>query len=111
VGATELNGDAVLYQWLVDGRSLQGNGASAASTPPVVTASTVFTVTSKIADGQGASSSNVGFVTVTPAADAFSVIPTTVVGGNSAQGTVTLANAAPSGGLSVPLSSSDPSAS
>src|SRR5438132_5878414 len=111
VVANDLNGDAVQYQWSVDGGSLQVTGATAVFTPPAVTASTVFTITSKIADGQGASSSNVGFVTVEPAADALSVIPTAVIGGNSAQGTVTLASAAPSGGLSVPLSSSDPSAS
>jgi LmbE family N-acetylglucosaminyl deacetylase len=110
VVANDLNGDAVQYQWSVDGGSLQPSGATAVFTPPPVITSTVFTITSKIADGQGASNSNVGFVTVLPTADALSVLPGSVIGGSSAQGTVSLANAAPSGGLSVPLSSSDPSA-
>jgi LmbE family N-acetylglucosaminyl deacetylase len=111
VVANDLNGDAVQYQWSVDGGSLQVSGATAVFTPPSVAASTVFTIASTLLDGKGGSASNVGFVTVTPGADALSVVPTSVIGGNSAQGTVTLANAAPSGGLSVPLSSSDPSAS
>ncbi|TMB23334.1 MAG: hypothetical protein E6J65_13825 [Deltaproteobacteria bacterium] len=110
VVANDLNGDAVQYQWSADGGSMQVSGTTAVFTPPAVAASTVFTIASQILDGRGGSASNVGFVTVTPAADGLSVIPTAVVGGDTAQGTVTLANAAPAGGLSVPLSSSDPSA-
>jgi len=111
VAANDLNGDAVQYQWSADGGAMQASGTTAVFRPPAVSASTVFTITSRIVDARGASNSNVGFVTVMPAADALSVAPTSVIGGDSAQGTVSLANAAPSGGLTVPLSSSDPSAS
>src|SRR3989449_8131128 len=108
--AHDLNGDAVQYQWSADGGSIQGSGTTAVFTPPAVAASTVFTISAQILDGRGGSASNVGFVTVTPAVDGFSVSPTAVLGGDTAQGTVTLANAAPAGGLSVPLSSSNPAA-
>jgi len=108
--ANDLNGDAVQYEWTADGGTIQGNGASAVFTPPAVAHLTVFTISARIFDGRGGSTTNVGFVTVTPAADALSVSPSAVVGGNNAQGTVTLANAAPAGGLSVPLSSSNPAA-
>jgi LmbE family N-acetylglucosaminyl deacetylase len=110
VVANDLNGDAVQYQWSVDGGSIQGSGPTALFTPPAVAANTVFTITSQILDGRGGSASNVGFVTVIPAVDRLSVNPAALVGGNSAQGTITLANAAPAGGLSVPLSSSNPAA-
>ncbi|MBO1268635.1 FG-GAP repeat domain-containing protein [Arthrobacter cavernae] len=46
----------------------------------------------------------------TPALSALSVSPSTVVGGNGSQGTVTLTAAAPSGGFVVALSSSSTSA-
>src|SRR3989449_1828711 len=108
--AHDLNCDAVQYQWCADGGSLQGSGTTAVFTPPAVAASTVFTISAQILDGRGGSASNVGFVTVTPAVDGFSVSPTAVLGGDTAQGTITLANAAPAGGLSVPLSSSNPAA-
>ncbi len=108
--ANDLNGDAVQYEWTADGGTILGNGATAVFTPPAVAHVTVFTISARIFDGRGGSTTNVGFVTVTPAADALSVSPSAVVGGNNAQGTVTLANAAPAGGLSVPLSSSNPAA-
>jgi hypothetical protein len=104
----DLNGDAVQYEWSADGGTIQGSGATAVFTPPAVSHITVFTISARIFDGRGGSTTNVGFVTVTPAADALSVSPSAVIGGKSAQGTVTLANAAPAGGLSVPLSSSNP---
>jgi hypothetical protein len=100
----------VQYQWSADGGSIQGSGTTAVFTPPAVAASTVFTISAQILDGRGGSASNAAFVTVTPAVEGFSVSPTTVVGGDTAQGMVTLANAAPAGGLSVPLSSSNPAA-
>jgi len=106
--AHDLNGDAVAYQWSADGGSIQGSGTTAVFTAPAVTASTVFTISAQILDGRGGSASNVGFVTVTPAADGFSVSPTSIFGGNTAQGMVKLANAAPAGGFSVPLSSNNP---
>src|SRR6267143_21779 len=110
VAAHDLNGDAVQYQWSADGGSIQGSGTTAVFTPPAVAGSTVFTISAQILDGRGGSASNVGFVTVIPAVEGFSVSPTTVVGGDTAQGMVTLANAAPAVGLSVPLSSSNPAA-
>src|SRR5439155_12782974 len=111
VVAHDLDGDALQYQWSSDGGLIQGSGTTVLFTPPAVATSTVFTIALQILDGRGGSASNVGFVTVIPAADALSVIPTSVIGGSSAQGMVSLADAAPSGGLTVPLSSSDPSAS
>jgi hypothetical protein len=108
VQANDLNGDAVQYDWSADGGTIQGSGATAVFTPPAVTQSTVFTISSRIFDGRGGSASNVGFITVAPAVDAISVSPTAVFGGDSAQGTITLASPAPAGGLSVPLSSSNP---
>jgi hypothetical protein len=110
VQAHDLNGDTLQYQWSADGGTIQGSGASAVFTPPAVTASTLFTITSLILDGRGGSASSVGFVTVAPAVDALTLNPASVFGGGSAQGTVTLAIPAPSGGLSVPLSSSHPAA-
>lgn len=110
VQAHDLNGDQVQYEWSADGGTINGSGTSAVFTPPGVTQTTVFTVTARISDGHGGSASNVGFVTVTPAVDALKVSPTGVVGGDSAQGTVTLSTPAPAGGLSVPLSSSHASA-
>ncbi|HWM43315.1 MAG TPA: PIG-L family deacetylase, partial [Burkholderiales bacterium] len=110
VQAHDLNGDQVQYEWSADGGTINGSGASAVFTPPGVTATTVFTVTARIFDGRGGSASNVGFVTVTPAVDALKVSPAGVVGGDSAQATVTLSTPAPAGGLSVPLSSSHASA-
>src|SRR6266850_471996 len=108
--AHDLNGDAVQYEWSADGGTIQGSGSTAVFTPPAVTQSTVFTISARIFDGRGGSTSSVGFVTVTPAVDALSVSPAAVFWGDSAQGTVTLAAAAPAGGLSVPLSSGNPAA-
>src|SRR5882672_3220319 len=108
--AHDLNGDAVQYEWSADGGTIQGSGATAVFTPPAVTQITVFTISARIFDGRGGSTSSVGFVTVTPAVDALSVSPAAVFWGDSAQGTVTLAAAAPAGGLSVPLSSGNPAA-
>jgi LmbE family N-acetylglucosaminyl deacetylase len=108
--AHDLNGDAVQYQWSADGGTISGTGPSAVFAPPAVTESTVFTIAARILDGRGGSASNVGFVTVAPAVDALTVTPPGVLGGNSAQGRITLQAVAPAGGLSVPLSSSHPQA-
>ena len=108
VQAHDLNGDAVQYEWSADGGTIAGSGASAVFTPPSVTQSSVFTITARILDGRGGAASNVGFVTVAPAVDELTVNPPSVLGGESAQGTVRLASRAPAGGLSVPLSSSNP---
>ena len=110
VQAHDLNGDVVQYQWSADGGTINGSGASVVFTPPAVTQSTVFTITASILDGRGGSASSVGFVTVAPAVDSLTLSPTVVFGGDSAQGTITLATRAPAGGLSVPLSSSNPAA-
>jgi hypothetical protein len=107
--AHDLNGDAVQYEWSAAGGTIQGSGPTAVFTPPAVTQTTVFTVSARIFDGRGGSTTSVGFVTVAPAVDALSVSPTAVFGADSAQGTVTLAAAAPAGGLSVPLSSGNAS--
>ena len=109
VQAHDLNGDALTYEWSADGGTLQPDGASAVFTPPTVSGSTVFTITTRILDGRGGDATSVGFATVTPAADALTLNPTVVTGGASAQGTVTLASPASGSGLSVPLSSSQPS--
>jgi LmbE family N-acetylglucosaminyl deacetylase len=110
VQAHDLNGDAVRYEWSADGGTISGSGASAVFTPPAVTESKLFTITARILDDRGGSATSVGFVTVAPAVDEISVSPTVVPGGDGAQGTVRLSSRAPPGGLSVPLSSSNPSA-
>jgi LmbE family N-acetylglucosaminyl deacetylase len=110
VQAHDLNGDALQYLWQADGGNLSANGASAVFTPPMVSQSTLFTITATVLDGRGGSASNVGFITVAPAVDSLTLTPTSVLGGGSAQGRVTLATSAPSGGLAVPLSSSHPAA-
>jgi LmbE family N-acetylglucosaminyl deacetylase len=108
--AHDLNGDAVQYHWSADGGSINASGPTALFTAPAVTESTVFTISAEILDGRGGSARSVGFVTVTASADALSVSPAAVLAGDAAQGTITLARAAPAGGLSVPLSSSNPAA-
>ena len=83
-------------------------GATTASftvtTSPVSTASTA-TITASY-NGVNKSAS----VTVTaPALSSLALNPTTVVGGNSSTGTVTLSGKAPLGGIAVKLASSKPS--
>lgn len=110
VVAHDRDGDAVQYEWSADGGTIEGSGPTAVFTPPAVTETTVFTISARILDGRGGSASNVGFLTVTPAVDGLAVSPAAVVGGEQAQGTISLASRAPPGGLSVPLSSSNPAA-
>jgi len=109
--AHDLNGDPIEYQWSADGGTINANGPNAVFTPPTVSATTVFTIAALALDGQGGSARNIGFVTVTPSADTFSVSPASVLAGDGAQGTISLASPAPAGGLSVALSSSHPAAS
>lgn len=106
--ANDLDGDPVQFAWSADGGSLAGSGSSAVFTPPAVTVPTVVTVTSQLSDGRGGVSTNVGFVTVTPAVNGLTLSPTSVAIGGTAEGTVTLASPAPAGGLTIPLRSSDP---
>ena len=108
VVANDLDGDPLQYQWVSEGGFIQGNGASAVFTPPAVTASTYVAITVTVLDGRGGAASNSTFVQVTPApTDSFSVSPSTVFGGNGAQGTVLLGTVAPAGGVVIPLSSSN----
>jgi hypothetical protein len=77
------------------------------------TAVTTTTVVTISVSGGGVTQS--ATLTVTPAApppvtlSAIALSPSTVVGGNSSQGTATLASAAPSGGAAVTLTSSNTS--
>ena len=110
VAGNDINGDSYAYDWVADGGSIQGSGASVIFAPPPLTSSRVFTITSQILDGRGGSTSNVNFVTVAPAAAgtvalaSVSVSPSSVIGGSGSTGTVTLSAAAPSGGALVTLS-------
>jgi hypothetical protein len=98
--------------------SLGSNLPGAASVPPAVTVaggatSATFTVTTSAVDTTTVqlsatlgSVSQFAALTITPAAalSAVSLSPSTVAGGNSSTGTVTLSAAAPSGGTVVSLS-------
>jgi LmbE family N-acetylglucosaminyl deacetylase len=111
VVAHDLDGDPLQYQWSAEGGFIQGNGASAAFTPPPVTTDAYLAVTVNVLDGRGGVASNSTFIHVTPApTDSVSVSPSTVFGGDGTQGTVVLASAAPAGGTVVPLSSGNTAA-
>jgi LmbE family N-acetylglucosaminyl deacetylase len=111
VAANDLNGDAVQSQWAVDGGgTMQNSGATAVFSPPAVAAPTVFTIAAQLLDGRGGSTTNYTFVTVNPAVDSLVVNPTLLAAGDSATGTVSVANAAPAGGTLIPLSSSNTAA-
>ena len=108
VQAHDLDGDPISYTWSVDGGSIAANGPSAVFTPPVVAGDTIFTVTVQVADGKGGVTTNSAFVTVTAAmVNGLAITPAAVASGLTAKGTVTISAPAPSGGLAVPLSSSD----
>jgi hypothetical protein len=86
-------------------------GATSATFPVTTTAVTSNTSVTLTAAYGGASRS--ATLTVTPppppaSLSSLAVNPTSVTGGSNSQGTVTLSSAAPSGGMTVTLSSSDP---
>lgn len=101
---------------------LSSNNTSAATVPASVTvpagaSSATFVVTSKAVTASTpvtlsatiSGSSYTAAVTVNPStAGTLSVSPSTVGGGQSALGTVTLSSAAQAGGVNVPLASSNP---
>ncbi len=107
VDGWDLDGDPLTASWSADGGAMQGAGATAVFQPPAVSQATTFTVSAQLSDGRGGVAGNVGFVTVLPSYDAVGLHPVQLVGGASAQGIVTLASAAPAGGLTVSLASSD----
>lgn len=83
----------------------------------VVTTGNVSSTTTAAVSGSYNSTTRIATLTVTPAAvpvpvtlSSLSVNPTSVVGGNSSTGTVTLNGSAPFGGAAVALSSSSASA-
>lgn len=110
VQAHDLDGDPLTYEWWADVGSVDGQGASAVYTPPPAGQS-VATVSVRISDGRGGSAVNSAFVSVTAAqANALAVAPSSVAAGVGATGTVTISSPAPTGGVVVPLSSSQPAA-
>ncbi len=87
---------------------------STSTTFPVTTYPVTTTSSAVISASYGTSSAN-ATLTVNPPASSITVSslslnPSSLVGGNTSQGTVTLTSAAPSGGASVSLSSSNASA-
>jgi trimeric autotransporter adhesin len=74
------------------------------STMPVASATPIT-----IAANSGGSMKSTTLTVTAPALSSLSLVPNTVVGGVSSTGTVKLTGAAPSGGISVSLSSSNPS--
>ncbi|HTN51547.1 MAG TPA: PIG-L family deacetylase, partial [Anaeromyxobacter sp.] len=106
----DLDGDPLSAIWSVDGGTVDNQGGTAVFSPPLVATPTVFTVTAQLLDGRGGTATGTGYVTVQPSVDGLGVTPTGLLGGDPVQGLVTLASPAPSGGLSVPLSSSSPAA-
>jgi len=104
--------------------SLSSGVPSAASVPdsvlvPAGSTSTTFTITTypvasstavTITASYGAAMATAQLTVTPPVANALSVNPSTVLGGIVSHGTVTLTGAAPSGGVSVSLSSDHPSA-
>jgi uncharacterized protein (TIGR03790 family) len=74
------------------------------STMPVASATPIT-----IAANSGGSMKSTTLTVTAPALSSLSLAPNTVVGGVSSTGTVKLTGAAPSGGISVSLSSSNPS--
>ncbi len=110
VAADDLNGDALTYQWSLDGVAIPGaTTPSVTFTPGVVGAPTVYAVAATVSDGT-ASASNVNFITVNPAQNGLTVAPASTQMGTAAVATVSLATPAGPGGVVVPVSSSDPAA-
>ena len=77
----------------------------------VSTAGVSATVVATLSATEGGTTANATLTVLTPLLTGLSVSPNTVVGGNASTGTVTLARAAPSGGVVVSLASMSASAS
>jgi trimeric autotransporter adhesin len=110
------------YTWAVTAGQLPTGMALIQDNPdgPLVrvggtpTTAGTFSFTLRLTDAQGATVSRSFSVTVAPASEpalsSLALSPTTVTGGDSSTGTVTLDAAAPSGGASMALSSSNTAA-
>jgi len=108
IDATTLSGTPLQYAWTADQGSITiAGGTVTFNPPPPSTGTTVATINAQARDGAGLSTSNVTFITIQPG-DAIALNPTAVSSGTPSQGTLSLANAAPSGGISIGLSSSNP---
>jgi MYXO-CTERM domain-containing protein len=110
VVASDVDGDALAYQWSAEAGSVTGSGATVLYTPPPVSETTWLTVSVTVSDGRGGSATNSTYVQVTQVAtSSVAVSPTLVFAGDPATGSIALAAPAPAGGTVVPLSSSSPS--
>jgi len=83
-----------------------GTGATTAKFTVTTTPVTVNT-SAKITGKLGSSSATATLTVTGPKLTAFTLSPTTLTGGNPSTGTVTISSAAPRGGLSIELSSSN----
>jgi len=113
VVAFDVDAQPLSYSWTSDSGTVSGTGSAAVFNPPVVAAPTVVTTTVSVSDGQGGTTQNSTFLTVTPSntsgisVSSLAVNPTSVSSGSSAVGTVTLSQVAQQGAV-VLLSSSNP---
>jgi hypothetical protein len=102
------------YQWQRNGGAI-GNATSPSYTTPATSTSdngAQFTVV--VTNSVGSVTSNAATLTVTaplPTVSSLTLSPTSVIGGTSSTGTVTLSGPAPTGGAQVALSSNNGAAS
>jgi len=100
------------YQWRKNGTAIAGANSSTYTTPPSTTSDNGAQFTVVVTNAVGSVSSNAATLTVTPpplpTVSSLTLNPTSVTGGSSSAGTVTLSGPAPSGGAVVSLSSSNP---
>src|SRR6266567_4798943 len=108
VTAFDVNGNSLQYSWTADGGTIQGNGSTATFFPPASSSNPVFTITATVNDGKGTSASNSAFVSAN-LPSMLTLNPSTVLGGASSQGTVTLLGPAPASGAVVTLLSGNTS--
>ena len=106
--ASDSDGQIVSYSWTF------GDGGTSTAANPTRTYQTAGTYTAQVTvtDNQGAlaTSSVVVVATSLPNVSALSLNPTSITGGGTSQGTVTLSGPAPSGGAVVNLSSNNAAA-
>src|SRR5439155_973070 len=63
--ATDIDGDPLTYTWTPSGGTISGTGASVTFTPPLITTTTVFTISLAVSDGRGGMTNGATSVKVT----------------------------------------------
>ena len=102
------------YQWRKNGTAIPGATSPTYTTPPTKTADNGAQFTAVVTNYAGSVTSNAATLTVTapfPTVSSLTLSPTSVIGGTSSTGTVTLSGPAPAGGAQVALSSNNSAAS